>query len=103
MKLAAFILAGTLISGCGPGAPRVTAQHAQWAQAKWPTVTMAELERGRTLFLDKCSACHLPPAPRNHSPAEWPEKVAEMTERAHLVPDEVTLIERYVVTLATAP
>lgn len=102
MRLGAFIVAGMVIAGCGPVAPRVTPQHAQWAAGQWPAVTMVELERGRTLYVQKCSGCHRPPAPGDHSPADWPGEVAEMRERAHLGPEEVTLIERYVVTLATA-
>ena len=104
MRTGALILAGVLaaVAACGPAAPRVTAQHAAWAQSQWPTATQAELEHGRTLYMQKCSGCHRPPAPTDHAPADWPGEVAEMRERAHLEPDEATLIERYVVTLASA-
>ena len=89
------------LASCGPAAPAVQPQHATWAMAQWPATSQAELEQGRSLFLQRCSSCHRPPAPDSHAPAEWPGEIAEMKERAHLTADEQVLIERYVITLAT--
>jgi mono/diheme cytochrome c family protein len=100
MKLALLVALG-LAAGCAPAAPVVTPRHAEWAMAQWPSSTQADLERGRTLFVQKCSSCHRPPSPTDHAPADWPAEVAEMKERAHLGLDEVMLIERYVVTVAS--
>jgi len=99
--LALAVVVGVLVAACRPTAPPVTPAHEQWARAQWPSTTHAELERGRSLFLSRCSACHLPPSPSDHTPGEWPGEIAEMRDRAHLGADEVLLIERYVVTVAS--
>src|SRR5262245_2025345 len=95
------IAAIAVVAACRPAALPVTAQHAQWAQSQWPATTQGDLERGRSLFMAKCSGCHRPPAPSEHAPGDWPGEVAEMQERAHLSSDEVMLIERYIVTVAS--
>ena len=103
MKRIACILVAALIglAACRPAAPPVTAAHAEWAQSQWPSITRDDVERGRQLYMTKCSACHRPRDPMEHAPGEWPGEIAEMQERAHLAPDEVMLIEHYVVTVAS--
>lgn len=64
-------------------------------------VALAELERGRTLLVQKCSgSCHRVPMPTDHAPSEWPAKLVEMSERAGIGLEEQRLIERYLVTMA---
>ncbi|MBP6632932.1 MAG: cytochrome c [Kofleriaceae bacterium] len=95
------LLLGLVLGGCGGGPPPpVTPVHASWAATQWAGVTLADLEEGRRLYRAKCSGCHLPVAPADVTRAAWPGHVAEMRERAHLEPTQVTLIERYLVTLA---
>lgn len=65
-------------------------------------VELAELERGRGLLIGKCSgSCHRVPMPTDHSAAEWPEVLGEMSQRAGVTPDQQVLIERYLVTMAS--
>ena len=99
--LALVIGAGVGAVACAPRAPQVTIAHVDWASTRWPGVTRTELEHGRTVYLHKCSGCHLPPAPGSQTPESWPGHIEEMRERAHLEPGEVALIEKYVVTLAS--
>ncbi len=96
-------------AAAGPGAGRLWWRPAAaghpcprqgWAATQWAGVTLADLEEGRRLYRAKCSGCHLPVAPADVTRAAWPGHVAEMRERAHLEPTQVTLIERYLVTLA---
>jgi cytochrome c5 len=97
---AAALIAGAL-AACHPPPPPVTPARTEWARAKWPDITQAELERGRALFGARCSACHLAPVPTDRKPDEWPGEVAEMAERARLTVDERLAIERYLVTVAS--
>ena len=100
-RLAAGLVAIGL-AACAPRAPAVTVAHAEWASHRWPRVTFAELDAGRTIYVRKCSGCHLPPAPSSQTPESWPGHIAEMRERSKLTPDEVVLIERYVITVASS-
>jgi hypothetical protein len=64
-------------------------------------VELAQLQEGRSLLVKKCSGCHATPRPAEHVSADWPVKLGEMSERAHLDLTERSLIERYLVVMAT--
>jgi mono/diheme cytochrome c family protein len=84
-----------------PAAP--TEADARRAATQWPGVTIAQLQEGRSLYLSRCSGCHQPLDPSQIRPDDWPHKVAEMRDRAHLKPDEESLIVRYLMTVASRP
>jgi len=92
--LAAVALA-SLASCAGPHVPPVTPQQAQAAQAHWPGMTVAELDRGRSLYLGRCSACHDLVPPERYSAAEWPGYIAKMKERAHLGDEDARAVEAF--------
>jgi cytochrome c5 len=85
------------LAGCARTAPPAATQ----ADAARAGVAMAELEQGRSLYVARCSSCHLPPAPQSKTPAQWPDKIAEMRTRAHLDDDEARKVEMYLVTVAS--
>ncbi len=87
----------------GSAVPPATAADAQRAALSRPETTLSELERGRELYLGRCSACHQPIPPASIPAAEWPEHVGEMKERARLSADEEQLILLYLVTVAERP
>jgi cytochrome c5 len=82
-------------------APRVTPADAERAQQRWPSITVAELDQGRSLFVGHCGTCHLPPKPTDYAPETWPGHVSDMRERAGLTFDDQQLVERYVITMAS--
>jgi len=102
MTRASAAVLAVVLAACGPLAPPVLPQHVEWAQARWPNTTAMDLERGRSLYIAKCSGCHRPPKPSDYSPASWPAELAHMRKRAHLGPREQTWIEYYVVALASS-
>ena len=72
------------------------------ADATRAHATVAELEHGRTLLVQRCGGCHRVPVPADHSAREWPVKLDEMASRAGLDVrgHERTLLERYLVAMA---
>lgn len=92
-----WLLAGIVaLAACaGPHAPPVTPQQAQAAQAHWPGITVAELDRGRSLYLGRCSSCHDLVPPARYSATEWPAQVAKMQQRAHLSDADARLVASY--------
>ena len=94
----ALALAAALgLAACAPSAPPpVTAGDAARAGT-----SVAQLEHGRSLYMARCSVCHLPVAPRSKPATAWPGHVAEMQTRAHLTPDEARLVTSYLVTVAS--
>ena len=83
------------LAGCGASPPVATPSDAARVH-----IELAELQRGRTLLVSKCSSCHRPPLPADQTVRAWPGKLGEMAERAHLDVAEQHLIEQYLVTMA---
>jgi len=95
MKSVAAVVALAL-AACSAGAPPlVTASDASRTH-----VQLAELERGRSLLIAKCSNCHMAPLPSQHTAMDWPKKLDEMSARSNLGPVERAYIERYLVAMA---
>lgn len=74
---------------------RPDARDAAWASRKWPGTTVTELDRGREVFVSRCSGCHNLPAPNVKTPDQWAAVVGEMAEGARLSMDERDLVLRY--------
>ncbi|HEY6728388.1 MAG TPA: hypothetical protein VI197_30465 [Polyangiaceae bacterium] len=68
-------------------------------EQQFPGTTLAELERGRTIYLSRCTSCHAPVVPSSFSAQRWPLEVKEMSARAHLGSDE-PLVIKYLVAQA---
>ncbi len=60
-----------------------------------PTATLAELQKGRDLFLGRCGSCHSLYSPDNYSPTDWKGIVSIMGPRAGLSPADMTLVTKY--------
>lgn len=62
-----------------------------------PGVELADLERGRELYLSKCSSCHQLHEPSLFTPEAWPGKVHAMQQerRVHLSDPEALDMIRY--------
>jgi cytochrome c5 len=98
MLAAAFGLVVTLVAGTGCARrmpPMVTTADAQRTH-----VQMADLEAGRTVLIRKCGGCHQPPLPTDHTAADWPSKLDEMSSRANLDTRERRVIQQYLVAMS---
>jgi hypothetical protein len=89
-----------LAAGCA-GLPHPDPDDVSRARSRWPDVTQASLEEGRTHFVNLCSGCHDLPAPSQKSAAEWPKVVREMSTKITDVDErDLELIERFLVTMS---
>jgi uncharacterized membrane protein len=93
--LVASVLAVAAAS-CTPPPPRATASDAARAN-----VALADLERGRTLLLNRCSSCHRAPMPADQRASNWPHEVADMAARAKIDDAQQHLITLYLVAMST--
>ena len=101
--LALAAAAACALVACGIDVPRATPLDVERAMQVRPGTTLADLDRGRSTYLSKCTSCHRPVAPRSIGPTQWPQHVDEMRERAHLSPAEHDAIVLYLTTIATPP
>lgn len=94
LAASAVCLAG--VAACSAAAvPPVASADARWASERWPGTTVAELSRGRDVFVSRCSACHALPRPEVKSPDEWATVLDEMAARAKLTTVDRDLTLRY--------
>lgn len=86
------------LAACGGGAvPQPTDAHVAIARGQYPEVDRAMLERGRSLFVERCSGCHSLPKPSSHERARWPGLVAKMAARAKVDASGERAISAYLV------
>lgn len=99
--LAALFVAGALV-GCGGRLPAPTTADATRAQRTWKDTTVAELELGRHIYAERCSACHTLFAPVRFPAQRWPSLVSRMSERARLLSADGQAVTRYLMVMADA-
>jgi len=86
------VLAGL---ACAPALPVVTPALVGTARQRWPDAGTEDLERGRRLYVDRCSSCHSLHLPNEYPEAKWEEAIGEMQHRARLLPEEREAIRRF--------
>jgi cytochrome c5 len=94
------ILVVAIAAACGGAIPHATPAQVERARTRWPDASAAALERGRELYVARCSGCHSLVEPSKHHAAFWTARVSEMAPRAKLTPEEVHLVTHYLVTVS---
>ncbi len=59
------------------------------------TVSLADLNQGKALLMEKCGDCHRIPAPRKHDAAGWVETLKKMQVEAKISDEQRELIYKY--------
>lgn len=102
------LLVGVLLAGglCATAACAAALRHASpqdvaLLAARWPGTTVEDLERGRGLYVRRCSGCHNLILPRTFRPERWPSLVDEMAQKARLGPAERDDVVRFLVAVAS--
>ncbi len=72
--------------------------------ATFPDLTLAQLNRGRTLYVSRCGSCRVLLRPAELSASRWQEEVEEMRTKngVKLSDDEAQAIVRYLSVAASA-
>ena len=97
------LAASAVLAGCGGRLPAPTTADATRAQETWKDATVAELEHGRHLYVERCSACHALYEPVRFPASRWPSLVDRMSARARLVSTDGQAVTRYLVVMAQSP
>ena len=96
-----FLLLCLVFVGCETAnyAPPVTQQM---IPRKSRNVDLAELERGRRLFVHRCIECHTLPPMWKYSRNDWPQIVNDMSHRASLKPEDREAVITYILAVRAA-
>jgi hypothetical protein len=60
------------------------------------TATLAELQQGRTLYMNSCGACHGLYSPDNFTSSGWTSVLSSMLPRTGLSTSDGALLKKYV-------
>lgn len=93
-----FAAASVLLSGCFMEAARPTPE--QVARAESQGLTVAQLDVGRDLFVERCTICHMAPRPSAVRANEWPDEMRHMARRAKISAAQTELITAYLQTVS---
>jgi len=106
MKKTIFILSVIFLTSC---AKVLTPKQSdvQVGTAKFPGLTLAQLDEGRTLFKHRCTQCHLAKNPTSRDEEEWRDIVPKMAAKAEkkthkkkIPPADQELILKYLITMS---
>jgi cytochrome c5 len=102
-RLAAAALAAAILTaaGCAAALRQATPEDALRLAPRFPGTTLADLQRGRTLYVRRCSGCHNVVLPRAFPPEKWPGLVDDMAQKARLGPGEREDVVRFLVAVAS--
>lgn len=95
--LLAVILCLPGIAGCISPVPHPDERALGKARSEDPTVTLADLQEGRKLYVSNCSGCHNLHIPSQFGDSEWSRWVETMRERSRLTSEETVSITRYLI------
>ena len=105
-RAAAVFLAVAALTGavaCAAALRQPTERDVQSATPHWPGTTLKDLQRGRSLYVRRCSGCHTLYLPTAYDAEVWPSLVESMSGKAALNHEQQADITRFVVTLAPVP
>ena len=110
MKKILIICSIAVLSACSAKVIQLTQADADRMVQKFPGITFADLNEGKTLFEQKCNTCHNLKRPSSRNELQWNEIVPKMAEKANKkagkeIIDGRTkdLILKYLVAMTTAP
>lgn len=93
-----FLLLSILGNSCIRGIPVLTTDDEKFAKTRWPEVTNDQLNRGRELYIKKCSGCHSLYKPEELKQEKLESILGKMADISKLDPDQKELIFRYLYT-----
>ena len=102
-RFAVAALAASLLAagGCAAALRQATPEDAVRLAPRWPGTTLGDLQRGRSLYVRRCSGCHNVFLPRAFPSEKWPGLVDEMAVKARLGPGERDDMVRFLVAVAS--
>lgn len=96
-----LIIASSLLflAACSPKIAKPTAADETRGKVLYADVTLANLEKGHSLYNEKCGGCHKLINPTAETDEKWKKILPVMGKKAKLDPAQYELIERYVYTM----
>ncbi len=99
------VLFVVVISACSVKLAPLTQANADKAAAKYPAITLSELNKGKETFESKCTMCHGLKNPGKKTATKWDATVTQMVNRANKKTEKISandrdLIMKYLVSMS---
>ena len=104
MRHSLVSIVAVALAGCSAALPEPTATHVSRLRANDPSVSLGDLERGRSLYVARCTGCHTLKEPRRFSAEAWVTALEKMEveEGVKLEATEARDIRRYLVAMSAS-
>jgi mono/diheme cytochrome c family protein len=94
--LCLFVGLSVLIISCNKNSSSGSSLYTPTSADVTATATLADLQQGRTLYMNNCNACHGLYSPDDYTPGQWKTIISSMGPRTGLPASDITLINKYV-------
>ena len=85
-----------IISGSCKKSSGVASLYTPTASDVTSTASLADLQQGRTLYINNCNNCHGLYTPDDYTSAQWKSIINNMGPRTSMSSSEITLVTKYV-------
>lgn len=92
--ITAFVL--ITIMSCSKNNSSGTSLYTPTSADVTATATLAELQQGRTLYMNNCNACHGLYSPDDYNSTQWKSILSNMGARTSMSSSQITLVTKYV-------
>jgi mono/diheme cytochrome c family protein len=93
---AALVLSTGILFSCTKISPGSGELYTPTAADVTANATLAELQEGRTLYINNCGKCHSLASPDAYTPTTWNGILASMAPKTSLTASQITLVKKYV-------
>jgi nitrate/TMAO reductase-like tetraheme cytochrome c subunit len=103
MKKTLAILSCTFLFACAAKNLIPTENDAQRVAAKFPGISLSDLNQGKVLFENNCGNCHGLSKSYHESESEIRKIMPEMAQKSEISSKDEDLILKYLITMNSAP
>jgi mono/diheme cytochrome c family protein len=93
----AIILLAILIlfSGCNKNVVDTSALYTPISTDVTANATLADLQQGRSLYINNCNSCHALASPDNYTATQWKTILNTMGPRTGMPASDILLVNKY--------
>ena len=90
-----LVVALLIAAGCTKKGGDTSSLYTPTSSDVTANATLAELQQGRSLYIDKCNSCHGLYNPDSNTPSGWRSILSSMAPRTGMSTSEVQLVTKY--------
>jgi mono/diheme cytochrome c family protein len=94
LAISAFVL--ILITSCSKNSSGGASLYTPSSADATSTATLADLQQGRTLYMNNCNACHGLYSPDDYNSTQWKSILTNMGPRTSMTSAQILLVTKYV-------